>query len=159
MGIRSTSKAIIINKGSILLNRCSDEHNGEYYCMPGGGQNMYETMEQAVVREVLEETGYEIKVKSFAGICELICDDEYMRKERPLYSHKMYHIFLCGLSSEVKKEPTETDNMQITSEWINLSDVHSIKLMPQCLAQNIDEIIKCEKPLFLGSYHIPYNHG
>lgn len=159
MGIRNTSKALIINKDYILLNLCYDEHNGKYFCLPGGGQNMYETMQDALVREVLEETGYTVKVKRLAGICELICDDEYMRKERPLYSHKMYHIFLCGLSDEMRKEPTETDNMQISSEWVSTAELQNIKLMPQCLSKNIDYIIKGYSALDLGSHHIPFNHG
>ncbi len=51
MGVRSTAKAIILHKGKILLNQCRDEHNGSYYCLPGGGQNDYENLSEALVRE------------------------------------------------------------------------------------------------------------
>ena len=54
--IRSTAKAIILHEGRILLNRCADSRNGIYYALPGGGQNQFEPLEDAVVRECLEET-------------------------------------------------------------------------------------------------------
>ena len=56
MGVRSTAKAIIINKDKVLLNKCFDKHNGEYYSLPGGGQQTFETLQEAVIRECFEET-------------------------------------------------------------------------------------------------------
>ena len=53
MSIRSTVKAIIINDNKVLLNRCFDENNGYYYSLPGGGQNQYETLHDAIIRECL----------------------------------------------------------------------------------------------------------
>ena len=58
MAIRCASKAIIIEKGFVLLNRCKGEDGDIYYDLPGGGQKQYESMEQTVIREVKEETGY-----------------------------------------------------------------------------------------------------
>ena len=51
MGIRSTAKAIILKDGKILLHRCFNSYHGEYFSLPGGGQNAYETLYEAVVRE------------------------------------------------------------------------------------------------------------
>lgn len=51
MCIRSTAKAIIIKGNKILLNKCKDIKNGDYYSLPGGGQQKYETLHDAVVRE------------------------------------------------------------------------------------------------------------
>jgi len=52
-----------------------------YYDFPGGGQNQYETLEEAVRRECLEETGYTVVVDRLAGIFEEICTDERFRAE------------------------------------------------------------------------------
>ena len=60
MGIRSTAKAIIVQNGKILLNKCVDEKNGDYYTLPGGGQNTFESLSETLVRECLEETGYSV---------------------------------------------------------------------------------------------------
>ena len=52
MSIRSTAKAIVVDRGRVLLNLCRDQWNGEYYPRPGGGQETYETIAQALVRTV-----------------------------------------------------------------------------------------------------------
>ena len=57
MAIRNTAKALLVSNGRILVNRCVTQEGGVYYDLPGGGQHMLETMEEAVIREVLEETG------------------------------------------------------------------------------------------------------
>ncbi len=123
MGIRSTAKAIIINSGKILVNSCYDKFNGEYFSLPGGGQNEYETMYDAVIRECLEETGYTVSPVRFAALCEEICDDNDFRKERPEYAHKMYHIFVCKLTDEKVKTPTEQDSAQTGSEWVDINHI------------------------------------
>jgi 8-oxo-dGTP pyrophosphatase MutT (NUDIX family) len=57
--IRVSSRAIILNDDKILLI-CFG--NGLYYSFPGGGIEEHETATQAVVREVMEETGLTVKV-------------------------------------------------------------------------------------------------
>ena len=52
MSIRCASKAVIIHNDSVLLNQCRDESGRIYYDLPGGGQHVYESLEEAVVREV-----------------------------------------------------------------------------------------------------------
>ena len=57
MSVRSTAKAIIIDNNKVLLNKCYDKYNGDYYSLPGGGQDKYESIYDAVLRECKEETG------------------------------------------------------------------------------------------------------
>ena len=73
MAIRNSAKAIVINHGKILLNRCTSRF-GEYYALPGGGQNPGETLQEAVQRELLEETGYRVKPLRLSGIYESVAD-------------------------------------------------------------------------------------
>lgn len=159
MGIRNTAKAMIIRGESILLNRCRDENNGEYYSLPGGGQNQYETMNQALIRECLEETGHKVTIVRFAALCEEICSDEGFRKKYPDYAHKMYHIFVCEIEQENCVKPTEVDDMQIGSEWVSFEQLKNIKLLPALLGKNIISLLKTDMPQFLGSEYIERNHG
>ena len=73
MGIKNAAKALIINNGKILLNKCQNSlgdaweaipNGAVYYDLPGGGQNQYETLTEAVKRECLEETGYTVDIKN-----------------------------------------------------------------------------------------------
>ena len=159
MSIRSTVKAIIINDNKVLLNRCFDENNGYYYSLPGGGQNQYETLNDAIIRECLEETGHNIIPLRFSGLYEEICDDPKARKIYPEYAHKMYHIFVCKLKDNAFIKPTEIDDMQIDSEWINIEKLSKIRVMPEFLNDNIVNIINNDNDMFYGSDHILYGHA
>ncbi len=159
MSIRSTAKAIILHEGKVLLNQCYDEHNGSYYSLPGGGQNPFETLHEAVMRECLEETGYQVRPVRFAALCEEICDNEEFKKTYPQYVHKMLHIFVCELQSEEQTAPTESDDMQTGIEWVEFKRLHDIRLLPTAVGENLRTLIERDTPMFLGSAHIPYNHG
>ena len=56
---------IFDDQGKVLLERRSD--NG-FWGLPGGGVDIGESVEQAVKREVLEETGLQVTVKRLVGI-------------------------------------------------------------------------------------------
>jgi 8-oxo-dGTP diphosphatase len=159
MNVRSTIKAIVLDQGKILLIHCRDEHNGEYYSLPGGGQNVYESMHDALVRECLEETGYTVEPVRFAAICEEICDDPYVREVYPQYAHKLLHIFVCRLTSAGITTPVETDEAQIAAEWVSLETLPGCRLLPLAVGNNILRLIEDDTPLNLGSTHIPFNHG
>ena len=57
--------AIIEQDGKILL---IDRADGLGYTIPGGIVRYKETVEQCVVREVREETGYIVAIKSIVGV-------------------------------------------------------------------------------------------
>ncbi len=159
MGVRSTAKAIILHNGKVLLNKCYDQKNGHYYSLPGGGQTQYEPIEKAIVRECLEETGYEVTPLRFAALYEEICLDEEIRATYPQYAHKLYHIFVCNLAREERKEPTETDDLQLGIVWVDIAALSTIRLLPRAVGEHIMELIQGAPPMFLGTDHIPFNHG
>jgi len=159
IGVRSTAKAIIIDNNKILLNKCYDPFNGNYYSLPGGGQNKYENIYDAVERECLEETGYNITNIKFKGICEEICDNADTRTNYRQYAHKLYHIFTCNPTSNNSTIPTDKDDMQLSCEWIDIDNLEKIRLLPVMLQDNIKNLISSDYPIDMGSIHIPYNHG
>lgn len=71
----------------------------------------------------------------------------------------MYHIFICKLKNDKTVTPTEIDNMQLKSEWIDINNLKELHLLPGFLNDNIGEMISSESPKFFGSEHIPYNHS
>ena len=88
MSIRTASKAVILRDGQLLLQRCRARHNGEFYEPPGGGQRQYETMEQAVVWECLEETVYTVIVERLLALHE-----EIMTSPSPgSYRQSLWHM-------------------------------------------------------------------
>lgn len=63
---RTRAQAVIIRDGRLLMVRHFDLTIGEHYwCLPGGGVEAGEHPEQAVVRELKEETGLDIRVRKW----------------------------------------------------------------------------------------------
>jgi ADP-ribose pyrophosphatase YjhB (NUDIX family) len=53
---RNSAKAIIVREGRLLVTRNSDPE-GDWYILPGGGQNHSEPLHATLRRECLEEIG------------------------------------------------------------------------------------------------------
>jgi 8-oxo-dGTP diphosphatase len=65
---KTRAQALVIEKGRILMVRHFDVYVGrEYWCLPGGGIEAGEVPEQAVVRELAEETGLTVRIKKYLG--------------------------------------------------------------------------------------------
>ncbi len=153
MAIRNAAKAIIVHEGKVLLNRCTGHSGSIYYDLPGGGQRQFETMEEAVVRECLEETGRLVKIKRFAALCEEIYDDQMLREKYFDYTHRVHHIFLAELANNIVLEPTETDFQQDEIQWVGIDEIPYIDLRPKPIRNHFSEILASSVPLYLGSIH------
>ncbi len=159
MGVRSTVKALVLHEGKVLLNRCHDRNNGDYYSLPGGGQEQYETMREALIRECREETGYTVEPVRFAALLEEICRDPIIREQYPQYAHKMLHVFVCTLASETVEAPSETDDLQVASEWVPVDAVPALRLLPSQVRESFGSLTEGECPLYFGSVYLEHNHG
>lgn len=149
--IRNSAKALVYKDGRLLLNSHLTSRGEEYFDLPGGGQHVYETMEEAVVREVLEETGLAVEPVRFAALCEEIFTDEDMRRRYPEYCHRTMHIFLVRVTSDTVKEKTETDFQQTGSIWVAPEDAEGLPIVPLQLRGRVREVLTSESPMYLGT--------
>jgi ADP-ribose pyrophosphatase YjhB (NUDIX family) len=60
----ATSAVVVDRHGRVLMQRRADSGN---WALPGGGMEMSESLADSVVREVKEETGYDIEVTGLVG--------------------------------------------------------------------------------------------
>ncbi len=152
--IRCSAKAILLHEGKILLNHCVSDDGQTYYDLPGGGQHPYEPMEQAVVREVLEETGYRVAVDRFAALAEEIYDDPESRQRYPDYTHRILHIFLVHLADEVRQDRSELDYHQTGSAWIPVAEADRLPMAQSRLTGRFAELLSCGHPIDLGCVRV-----
>ena len=77
----AVSAAIFRGDRVLIVRRAQPPARG-LYTLPGGGVELGETLEQAVIREVREETGLDIEPLALAGYRQAIARDAGGRIER-----------------------------------------------------------------------------
>ncbi|NOQ38179.1 NUDIX domain-containing protein [archaeon] len=111
--LRKASRAIVINNSKIALLFVS-KHN--YHKLPGGGVESGEDLETALHREILEETGCNIKIKQDIGMIIEYRDDKDMRQES--------YCYLAEVDGEIKEpsftEEEKDDGFKLI--WVTIDD-------------------------------------
>lgn len=106
--------AIILRGDQILLIERGSEPGMGKWSVPGGSMEIGETIEEAVKREVREETGLEINVGKLAGVCDLI-----IRRGGDIRFH---YVLLDYFATVESGEPVAaTDAAEC--RWVRLSDI------------------------------------
>ncbi len=82
-------RAIILNEGKLLLVRESDDGG---WSLPGGWADVGDSPSVAIIREVQEETGLEVKVSRLLGVWDR---NQHGHPPYPWHVYKM--IFLCEI--------------------------------------------------------------
>lgn len=127
MSIRLGVAAIIVRDGKLLLVAFDDE-TGPHYNLPGGGVETGETLEQALRREVREETCAEITSVRLAEVYEYVpALADYIYGDR----HKVSLWYECSLlAGHEPRCPDEPDVHQVGIAWVPLDQLSEIVLIP-----------------------------
>ncbi len=106
---RIASRGILIENNKILL---SHELNTGVYMSPGGGLEENETLEECCIRELLEETGYEVEpVEQFLKINEYSFETLYVS-----------NYFICKKIGKSEQHLTEIEvEHGIVPEWVDIN--------------------------------------
>jgi len=126
--MRNAAKALLVKEGAILLIKHKTDR--VYYTLPGGGQKPMETMEECLLRECLEETGYRVELGDLAFVYE------FLGKLKGQAFHQMDLVFHCHLKDHVGPAE-EQDDSQIGHEWVNLRDLDQVDLVPNTFKEKI----------------------
>ena len=122
---RPSVYGIVLRDGKILL---SPQH-GIGHDLPGGGVEIDESLEQALVREVKEETGIEVKPLGIVG-----CKDSFFvwkpadESQRSAYHSLMYYYACEVTGGELSTAGFDSAEQQYAkmAEWIDISQLDSI---------------------------------
>jgi 8-oxo-dGTP diphosphatase len=113
--------AAIFREGRVLIVRRARPPAHGIYTLPGGGVELGETLEEAVIREVQEETALDIEPVALAGYRQAIARDADGRVERHFVILPFAARWLVGevsLNEELAEahwlKPTELSGLKTT---------------------------------------------
>ena len=112
--------ALIIENGRILLVERGNPPLMGYWSLPGGGVETGEHLEQAIKREVLEETGLEIEVLDLLEIFERIMPDAEGRIEY----HYVLIDYICKPTGGALCAATDASRC----EWFREDELAGLKI-------------------------------
>ncbi len=146
--IRNTVRAVIIREGYILLQKKQDVLKGVRYTLPGGAQNPGETLLEALHRECQEELGTTI----IAG--EILHLADFFKQKSPPdphLQHQLEILFQCQIAdSYTPKNGPKPDKHQIAIEWVAITELPQIPLLPAILKEILAKLIQRDNPIYLG---------
>lgn len=127
MDLVVATKAFISHKGKVLLIRESEKYvNGTYkgkYDLPGGRIVPGETLENALKREVLEETGLDVKVGREVFACE------WRKETSPEPTQVVCVFFESTTEKEIVKLGTDHDHFI----WIDAQHYRNYPIIPNLI--------------------------
>ncbi len=107
--------AAIFRNGKVLVVRRARKPALNLYTLPGGAVEAGETLVEAAIREVREETSLSIEPVALAGHREVIARDDKGKVER-------HFVILCFASRWLAGEPVLSDELD-DSRWVDPSEL------------------------------------
>jgi 8-oxo-dGTP diphosphatase len=145
--VRISVKAIITKHGCVLAVKSRDPA-GEWYMLPGGGQEHGETIPDALNRECLEEIGSEVTIGRLRFVRDYIAKHhEFAGTDGG--AHQVELMFECQLTSAPVLGPAP-DAMQKGIEWLELSRLADYRLYPSALRRLLAPNALPDEAVYLG---------
>lgn len=125
VGVRA---AVFRDDGAILLVR---ETTDGRWSLPGGWADVNQSAREAVVREVFEESGYEVAVRKLAAVWD--------RAKHPHPTPRPFHIwklfFICDLVGGAPQTSIETSEIGFFHEHEIPEDISIGRVLPEQIAR------------------------
>jgi ADP-ribose pyrophosphatase YjhB (NUDIX family) len=118
--------AVIVDDGKVVLIKRKYEPLRGQWSLPGGGVEIGETLESAVAREMLEETGLDVVVGPVIEVLDRIMRDD---GERVRYHYVLIDYLCWPLAGELRAG-SDVD----AAIWVDPADLPAYKLTVKATA-------------------------
>ncbi len=135
---------VVIRDGQVLLVQRAQEPLSGKWTLPGGAVELGETLEEAVVRELREETGLEVRVLELVEAFERIARDG---SDRPRYHYVLLDYLCVPVSGELL-----AGSDVAAADWVRPEEFARYQVSEKARAI-------CEKALALLRRHSPQKFG
>lgn len=137
--IHNLARGVIIHKDYILL--CWNPKFGTYLYLPGGHIEEGERAEDALIRELKEETTLDFKVSHLLGVFE----HSYVpqKKESICHTHEYNFIFLATSTALSPPQlPPEPERDSVRFAWVAMKEIGKKKFYPEGIADILSTLLK-----------------
>ena len=120
--------AVVIDGTKVLLVRRGNEPLKGEWSLPGGAVELGETLQQGVVREVLEETGLVVVPAGIVDVLDRITQEEVVQdgaSGRVRY-HYVLVDFVCHVTGGALREGSDADEVR----WVAGEELGEYHLAP-----------------------------
>ena len=129
--VRNAVRALIVRDGQILLLRKYDPVKGERFALPGGSQELGETLQQALSRECLEEIGVDVTILALQHVADYF---KPRSTEPPTCRQMVEFIFRCAVAEDyVPHNGHRPDRHQLEVLWVALDRLAQLPLPPDSM--------------------------
>lgn len=114
--------AIVLDHGDLLLVKRDREPSKGVWSLPGGRVEWGESMREAVVREVREETGIDVDVEGVAGFVERIVPDDD--------GVVQWHHVIVDFWARPRSRALVAGDDASEARWVPVADITQLPLAP-----------------------------
>ena len=108
--------AVIMQDDKVLLVKRSKEPSAGLWSFPGGRVELGETVREALVREVLEETSLVVEPGDMAGVQDVILKDQ---------SETAFHYIIISFCARVISGELKAGDDAVDARWVELDEIDS----------------------------------
>jgi 8-oxo-dGTP pyrophosphatase MutT (NUDIX family) len=141
---RYRSAAIIIENGFVLMAK---NDRDDYYYSVGGGIGLHETAEEAVIREVFEETGVKYEIDRLAFIHENFFRGFNGNNDLKCHEIALYFLMKSRGSQDIYDNGFVYNGVRERMFWLPINNLDEYKLFPVffkerllCIGNSIEHI-------------------
>lgn len=125
LSFRPSAYGVIIQGNRILLSKQWDG-----YDFPGSGGKLHETIKEAIIREVREETGYDVRVQGILSCQSSFFAFTHHKETAQFFANTILLYYLCevtGGEASVTNLDIEEKHYVGLPEWIPLERVPTLR--------------------------------
>ena len=115
--------------------------NNDFYCLPGGHVELGEDTDSAVLREMKEELGYEVKIVKLVSIIQ----NFFKAKDGRVFHELGYYYIVeptnlddVNLDDYVITELDKGKLVRLEFKWFTLDELKQTRFLPEVLKHELD---------------------
>lgn len=138
---------LIIKNNKLLL---VDMDDSGFLCLPGGYVELGESTEEAVIRELVEETKKKIRISKYLGVVENYFINKYQKKIHEI----AFYYLLEFVDTSVKEDDftlIENDKnyeIKLDFKWVDINELNNFDVRPYFIKDLINKDLEFNHLIF-----------